>query len=455
MSRKSKTAQRRSSKASRDEMDSIFDFPSLNVETPVLFTADNLYILKGLSDECVDFFCTDPPFNSRQEFAAPLGSDAEGSGFDDKTWSWPDVDMEALFALNDTHPNLVDYIFGVKNSPRKGADSDAAYLASLSIRFVEMHRVLKVTGSICVHCDPPVSHHLRVLLDNIFGAENFLNEIAWCYPPTGQAPDGFFPRKHDVILFYAKKKGAHHYKQLYTPMTEVTKAGFTSDRDGRLRKKVHGKIVYLDESKGRAVPSWWDDCGSGSHMTKEEKTHYPTQKPRALLDRFICALTRPGDVVCDPYCGSGTTLVAAQLRDRKWIGIEKSPNAVKVIKRRFHREVKPLFDDFNKSTTPPAYIKGGTPMSPEKAKPQLFKEIMGEDDSLAPCVGCKQRFEMSALQVDHIWPVAHGGKDFFENYQLLCITCNRIKGDRTMEFLWRRVAERRAEEFELLKSVNV
>lgn len=311
-----------------------------------LYTADNLPVLKSMAKESIDLVYLDPPFNSNRNYKAKAGSDAEGAGFGDR-WNGG-VDPTLMARLAETHPRLVDYICAVKHVH---SESMAAYLVFLSPRLLELRRVLKPTGSIYLHCDPTSSHFIKGVMDYIFGKENYRNDIAWCYPPQAAGPAYGFHRKHDSILFYGKTEvGVFH--RPFTPMTDVTKKGFRHiDEDGRRYKTYPRGRSYLDEREGRPVPSWWTDIHSlGQTVSSGEITGYPTQKPLALLRRIIRASSNEGDVVLDPFCGCGTTLVAAQQLDRKWIGIDKSTDTPPLIKKRLANKVGALLSDFTHHT---------------------------------------------------------------------------------------------------------
>ena len=166
-----------------------------------LYTHDNLYVLCGLNSKSVDLVYLDPPFNSKRIYSAPVGSKSAGTSFKDM-WTWEDVDEYYLDAFTDKFPALTKYIASVGHSHSKPM---MAYLTYMAQRIVEMHRVLKETGSIYLHCDPTASHYLKILLDFIFGKNNFRNEIIWCYKTSGKGKSSF-ARKHDTVFLYSKTK---------------------------------------------------------------------------------------------------------------------------------------------------------------------------------------------------------------------------------------------------------
>ena len=299
---------------------------SINVQPRTIYHGDNLSLLREIGTETVDLIATDPPFNTGRE---QQGS--SGASFPDR-WNWQNVREEWLKDIERIE-GLSDYIAYVQ----KTNSSMAAYLCFMAVRLIEVRRVLKDTGSIYLHCDPTASYHLREVMNLIFGKENFRNEITWCYAPSGNPPKKSFSKKHDVILFYTKSDKSTFHPQ-YRQMTEKTRKSYNNiDEDGRRYYKRHGaNRTYLDESKGRPVPSWWDDIPSfASASNSKERTGYPTQKPTELYKRIIEASSNPGDVVLDPFCGSGTTLIAAETLGRQWIGIDSSKDACQTAQRRF------------------------------------------------------------------------------------------------------------------------
>lgn len=218
------------------------------------------------------------------------------------------------------------------------------YLAFMGPRLVLMHRALKPTGSLFLHCDPTANSYLRLIMDAIFGRNNFVNEIVWGYRGPGAKKK--FGSKHDTLLFYRKFQDFLFNPQ-YTPMLEATKKLYRhDDNDGKgkyllVKNKKTGKQYksYLNKNRGRPVLDWWEDIQSfNTAYSSKERTGYPTQKPLKLLRRIINATTNPGDLVLDPFCGCATTCVAAEQLDRRWIGIDESPMAAKLVVDRLGKE---------------------------------------------------------------------------------------------------------------------
>jgi DNA modification methylase len=211
-------------------------------------------------------------------------------------------------------------IFGDQNEVRSFTDiwegGMPGYLIWLNARLYEMKRLLKKTGSIYVHCDWHASHYIKVEMDKIFGYENFLNEVVWCYG-LGGSSNRYWPRKHDVILWYSKVKDGHFFEPDLVPATSMRMAG-------QLKK----------------APDYWD-IPTINNMAKE-RIGYPTQKPEALLERIIKSSCPPGGVVGDFFCGGGTTPAVAQRLGRQWIACDQSRVAVAVTADRLIRGAQQL-----------------------------------------------------------------------------------------------------------------
>ena len=167
-----------------------------NVNPKAIFTGDNLPIMRGMNSESVDLIYLDPPFNSNANYAAPIGSEAAGAEFKD-TWTLSDVDVAWLDLIEAKHPQLNRVIHAAMSN------SDKSYLIYMAVRLLEMKRILKPTGSIYLHCDPTMSHYLKLVMDSVFGKAQFRNEIVWGYSNSGR-PRRFFAKKHDIILIYTK-----------------------------------------------------------------------------------------------------------------------------------------------------------------------------------------------------------------------------------------------------------
>ena len=400
-----------------------------------LYTNDNLFVLNGLNSNFVDLIYLDPPFNSKRIYSAPIGSKAAGSSFKDM-WTWQDVNEAYLDTLAVKYPSLTRFI---ATSGEIHSKAMMAYLTYMAQRIIEMHRILKDTGSLYLHCDSAASHYLKIILDEIFGKNNFRNEIIWHYGARLMHNNKKINCKKDSIFFYAKSD-----KTLITPpVTEWTREQFIKTKrqavhvneDGREfiwqdagRGKPKAYKRYIDEvlEKGKAVDDVWAIPALTS--SDKERTSYPTQKPLALLHRIIKVSSNEGDMVLDPFCGCATTCVAAQQLGRKWIGIDVEKQAVSILIERLSNDAG-LFKDFVNTMIIPKRTDIEIEMPSIPVKERLYKEQNGL------CNACGTEFTIRNLEIDHIIPKAKGGSDHYENYQLLCSSCNKIKGDRPMEYL--------------------
>ncbi len=330
-----------------------------------LFYGDNLDVLRRkIADNSVDLCYIDPPFNSKRNYFQIYnnqGSEdrAQAQAFVD-TWEWGEeavagfdwiTDIERLHTGRLTE-QTVDLIRGLEKVLKRGAL--LAYLVHMTQRIVEIHRVLKPTGSFYLHCDPTASHYLKLVLDAVFCGQggDFLNEIIWCYSIGGKSAR-WFGRKHDTILYYCKSgKNDHIFNrdgaQIARKLNTHMKVGI--DENGRefqeKTDKKSGKVYryYLDE--GKIAEDYWldieklgplDDFWSDIetlNRSDKERQNYPTQKPEALLERIIRASSNEGDTVLDAYCGCGTTVAVAQRLNRKWIGIDITYQSISLILKR-------------------------------------------------------------------------------------------------------------------------
>ncbi len=309
--------------------------------------------MRGINSNCIDLIYLDPPFNKNKKFTAPIGSSAEGAEFSD-IFREEDVKGEWLVAIREDHPALYHYLTGIKGV---GNPYNFAYLAYMAIRLIECHRILKDTGSIYLHCDPTMSHYLKVVMDCIFGEDLFRNEIVWWYEKWTNT-SRFFQRNHDIVLFYANGP-ANTFTKLYGSLTDrqvaLMKTGCNLgssggkdivrvyDRSKIPQSTINGwkaanRAIYdVPTPKGKAMlPSVWPIPVLNSQA--KERTGYPTQKPLALLDRIIQASSEIGDMILDPFCGCATTCVAAEHLQRQWIGVDISIKAYELVNKRLTRE---------------------------------------------------------------------------------------------------------------------
>ena len=312
-----------------------FDIRGNLIKTGTIWTGDNLDILRGMNSQTVDLIYLDPPFNSNKTYSAPIGSDAAGAAFKD-TWTLDDTDNAWHGELAEKQPALYAVIDSAGLSHGKGMKS---YLIMMAVRLLELKRVLKDTGSLYLHCDPTASHYLKMLLDAVFGKDQFKNEVVWCYDTAGRTKKKW-NKKHDLMLFYSKTKD-FFFRETRTVRMNLTE-GWESwyphtDEEGR-RYQIDGKGYTYYADAGRLANDWWADIRALHASRDSERTGYPTQKPLSLLERIINASSNPGDVVLDPFCGSGTALVAAKRLGRKWIGIDLSEKAAELVRTRLTQE---------------------------------------------------------------------------------------------------------------------
>ncbi|MGR3913735.1 MAG: DNA methyltransferase [Gammaproteobacteria bacterium] len=382
------------------------------VKPNTIFTGDNLPILRGMDTSSVDLIYLDPPFNSKRDYAAPVGSKAAGAEFKD-TWTPDDTDDAWWGEIAERNPALYKVIDAAGAVGGKG---DKAYCIYMAMRLLEMHRVLKPSGSIYYHCDPTMSHSVKLVMDAIFGAAGFRNEIAWCYSGGG-VPKRDFPRKHDVVFRYVNGADwVFHIER--KPYKENT-------RHVGKHSALSGGIA-IDLEKGTPVTDWWSDLKTVTGWAAE-KQGYPTQKPLALLKRIVQASSNPGDLVLDPFCGCATACVAAQHEGRNWIGIDISPRAFDITKARFEKEL----DLFNPKIIHRMDIP--TRSDQQKRSKNIKHILFGRQQGI--CNGCLYEFMFRNFQIDHIVARDHGGSDADENLQLLCGFCNNLKGTGTMQEL--------------------
>lgn len=366
-----------------------------------LFYGDNLAILREhIADDSVDLIYLDPPFNSNANynvlFRAPGGEQSQSQieAFED-TWHW-NVTAERAYAevLQSGNSDAANMLAAMRSF--LGTNDMMAYLAMMAVRLIELHRVLKPTGSLYLHCDPTASHYLKLLLDAVFGPKQFRAEVIW-KRTNARGTKGKWPRLHDTILQFSKTNAfkqklltvaADTQKLPHTLITgpdglkyqtyELTGAGtrsgetgqpwrgFDPNSYGRHWGNLHG---YLDDLNAKGQIHWpkkggfprrladqpfeaadrvttvgdvWTDVDR-INQSAGERLGYPTQKPLALLERILEASSEEAELVLDPFCGCGTTVHAAQKMGRRWIGIDVTHLAVGLIQRRL-RDAFPMAD---------------------------------------------------------------------------------------------------------------
>jgi DNA modification methylase len=356
----------------------------------ILYYGDNLDILREhIKDESIDLIYLDPPFNSKRTynvlFTSPKGhkSEAQIAAFED-SWTWgEEAEKEYTEILHQPNTYVAEMVRSLRGFL---SESDVmAYLVMMANRLLELHRVLKPTGSLYLHCDPTTSHYLKIVLDAIFHPNNYVNEIIW-ERFNFHADAKRWGKLHDVIFMYAKNAERFTFTTQRRGYEEsYIKSHFKADEQGRLysldnavgagqgparvffgklldpptgthwrysQEKIdklssEGRIVitstgrprikrYLDEMPGHAIGDIWTDIPEINSQATE-RLGYPTQKPLALLERIIQASSNPEDIVLDPFCGCGTAVHAAQKLGRKWIGIDITHLAIGLIERRLKK----------------------------------------------------------------------------------------------------------------------
>jgi DNA modification methylase len=396
--------------------------PSAVVDTRVISCGDNLDHLAKLPDACVDLIYIDPPFNSNRNYEVFWGETKEKRSFDDR------------------HA------------------STQAYIEFMRPRCVELARVLKQTGSFYYHCDWHASHYVKVMLDQILGENNFINEVVWKRQTShndSKQGSKHYGRLHDTLLFYcggerenytwnqqyvaldqsyieshysqvdekgrafqwgdlrapggaAPSKGNPHYKVLgidgYWRYTQEKMEQFI--REGRVAIPASGNVPrykrFLDESKGLPVGSVWDDINPVNSQAKES-IGYPTQKPLPLLERIIQTSSDENGIVLDAFCGCGTAIVAAQNLKRQWIGIDMSPTACRVMAKRL-RDVCGLPEDEKLWKTGRGFIVRDLPWSSEKLRQMPPFEF--ENWAVIALGGIPNKTQVGDMGIDgRIYPV--------------------------------------------------
>lgn len=298
-----------------------------------LFFGDNLYVLRekfGGSEGYFDLIYLDPPFNSDRSYNVLFeegveDSDAQAHAFED-AWTWGDLAQEQYddLVMGKHYPQKVADLMTGLHGVLKNSNM-MAYLVMMTVRLLELHRVLKPTGTIFVHCDPTASHYLKLVLDTIFSPKYFLNEIIWHYTGGGRSKT-YFSQKHDVIFWYAKSdEHMFNIDDIRVPYKETSgyaKGGITS----KAGKK------YMPNPLGTPVDDTWD-IPIINPMSKE-RLGYPTQKPEELLERIIKAASNEDSWILDPFGGCGTTVAVAERLKRKWVMIDITPLSINLVKRR-------------------------------------------------------------------------------------------------------------------------
>ena len=391
-----------------------------------------------MNSESVDLIATDPPFNKGRDFHATPDSLAAGAKFQDR-WSWErDVHEEWADQIRDDHPLLME---AIESARYAHSDGMGAFMCFMSVRLLEMRRILKPTGSIYLHCDPTASHYLKACMDAIFGWRRFGNEIVWCYRGGG-VPRSGFAKKHDLIFRYSKGKAP-------TFNVDAVRIPYSEESSERLRYKARAfrssgtYDSYEQNPKGKHPEDWW--MIQPVMPSSKVRTGFPTQKPLPLYERMILASSNPDDIVCDPFAGCATTLVAAERLGRQWVGIDIWDNAEKVILQRLDQEGllgRFKVGDLSFTAMPPKRTDDGLqaapalklqwsqaePPGPRMSRAQMYEALLASQG--AKCQGCDRVFDDPRyLELDHNIPRSDGGLNHISNRILLCGPCYRLKSN--------------------------
>lgn len=483
-----------------------------NVESRTLFIGNNLDVLRGINSDSFDLIYLDPPFTAEQSYEVHFGETVSVWEFDD-FWALDQTELNWLDEIEHRVAPVYDIINGARASH---SERLAIYLTFMSVRLLELERVLKPGGSIYLHCDPNSSHYLKTVMDAIFGANQFVNEIVW-KRTSSHGGAGKWGPIHDVILLYSGKEG-RKWNRLYQEypsgywekyyryedergryqLVTLTSASVKSGPAGsewrginpsdvgrhwavplRLLQKEHPertdlkrlspqeKLELLDEAElihwpaDGNIPRYklYTDAVRGIPVQdvimdinpiagrSRERTRWPTQKPVALLERIIGTSSDPGDMVLDPFCGAGTTCVAAEKLGRSWVGIELSPNAANILPARFKRELPEIWegddslseDWLRVMNDPPIRTDLSVMGSSERDRPDLdevvrTKEALFESQN-GRCNGCRHQMPLHVLRLDQSARRARSDRNPLGSQQLLCRTCIFIKGGRDMDYL--------------------
>lgn len=469
-----------------------------------VYISDNLALLKSINDECVDLVCIDPPFAKNETFAGnklkpPLTSEesenelrllrgwgitsAREAAYNDivwpattnggyrDIWSWEDDIHEEW--LTDME-RINEGVYRIIESTRyTHSDGIAAYLCYMAIRLIEVHRVLKPTGSLFLHCDHTANGYLRILLDGIFGSNRLRREIVWVM----SAVSGFkslaanFIRGHDTILYYAKGDNPK-FNERYLDNNERELTVYSGqDGDQRPYQSItKGKQFDLDQASGIPISSVWSDIANFQTVVNHpERTGYDTQKPSDLAARIIEASTDEGDVVLDCFAGCAYTAIAAEKLGRRWVACDLNPRAWTVFKRQFNKprllplrcndettgqqvigsepvvtvhgpdelptRTSPVRDDEPREfTLPVPRFKVPASIIPQQ---EMLERLLELSDYQAWCCGFANRRTNGEVvrvarnfHLDHIDPKSKQGSNQIPNRAPLCPHHNTSKGDK-------------------------
>lgn len=462
---------------------------------------DNLIYLRSFPDESFDMIYGDPPYNSKRNYAAPAGTAAEGTAFKD-FWSWSDISEELFYELNIKYPELAQFLSQVDKVHSKGMK---AYCVMMAARLIEIHRVLKKTGTVYIHCDHTAVSYLKPIMDFIFKIKNFRNQIIWQRTEGNKRTTKNLPNNCDYILRYTKtdnfiwnrqhaslppdedflkkfNKNDNDGKGLYKLLdfnypkayeNDGTRSwrtydilGITDiwrwDKDRALEGIKNGTVIrrnntiyykiYLSDSYGKQLSNLWTDI-SNIKTNMPESTGFKTQKPRKLIQRLILLSTNIGDSIFDPFCGSGTTLIEAQNTGRHCIGSDVGSRSVEFVEKRMVDELGIFLTEDTKPDLVriPRTFERQIILPIKKPKTKKIKKQprnTKEYQQHKPKLYLNQEGRCNGCDIfcvpQHL-TVDHEDGNYsnneFDNLQLLCSNCNSIKGNRPMSYLKKRIKE--------------
>ena len=467
-----------------------------------IFISDNLPFLKEIDSESVDLVVIDPPFGKKQTFKSGLKpplTTLEREREIERMEAWEVYDVASAYELGIEYPDQsgktalfkdiwrfervmrADWWRRIHDTPvwwliesarRTHGVDIAAYIAFMAQRMIEIRRILKPTGSVYLHCDHAANAYLRQMMDAVFGKKNFRNEIIWAY--TGPSnTKRWFPRKHDTILFYAKddKRAVFNRDAVRIDYRRISGTGHNSLSRGNRTDEEVAQLEAEYAKLGKVPEDWWTDIPGGGHISHNEITGYPTQKPQALARRIILASSNPGDLVLDCFAGCAYVPVAAEETGRRWIACDMSPRAFTVVRRQFSKKpelgmtVEGEEDEYD-AANPQFEGKGvlkvrgpnqlpmreviegesefASALMPRQPLPEIkFRQTPLETSKViwlafvkkwgAECWYCgrPQDKDQRVLQLDHVEPnKGDGTNDDCWNRALACIQCNSDKRDK-------------------------
>ena len=519
----------------------------MNLRNRTIYIGDNLPRLRGIDSESVDLIYLDPPFNSRGEYQWPIGTESvarvdstDGGDLDDDALermvaAGGGSAFKDAFTLDDLDELTLERLlegdepvgYLIAAAGKVVGPGTQAYLTFMWERLAEMHRILKPTGSIYLHCDDTEGAWLRVLMDVVFGRENFRNQITWRRTSSHRSRRRF-GRIADTLIFYGKSEdalfdangAARSLDRSYIAKeynrgrgdprgrwrgSDLTDTGIEEGESGEAWggyspaeigrhwsapratgegdyadwiaenviegyetiEGVHARLDALDEhdlihwtrtgtpelkrylaaTEGQVPGTIWTDINPVVAGSKEWQP-WDTQKPVALLERVIAASSKEGDLVLDPFCGCATACVAAERLHRRWVGMDRSPRAGMLVRKRLREQDEGIaiwtHDVRITRAIPVRTDDNGEPsLSKAELKRALF-ERQQAGNNLAACaaaeLGRPHILPIELFELDRLRPGSAGGEYTLANTQLLCGRCNRTKGNRDMAYLAERLA---------------